>query len=961
ILTPVNLDGQQESSSVSSQYVTSMLNPTSDADWGSKRRRKCKELESASAPLETATRSAGRSTTGSKSRQVSASESAFAEEPVQTISQMDEPLYPVFETGADDQTIVQSSQHPKWFSQRKKPPTLDRDWNKTLPATEKTIPVAEGSSETTTKGYMKNYKNVSQNIRDQLNVEADAVQIILIGIDNNIYSTVDACPNACEIWKAIERLKQVNEIRAKKLARTANPLALVAQQQPVYHPQNHPTHYTHNSSTRSQQAATRIRGKAIINSPSPIYDQEPTMKINKPTNNNLRTSSNTNRANQNNTPRINKCTRYDNQRVVNVAGARENVGTPVVQKSRIQCYNCKEYGHVARECQKPKRAKGVTYHKEKMLLSKYTKNLEKAKKERDELKLILEKLQNSSKSLNTLLESQVNDNDKTKLRYKAASLAVEGFVNSSIILEKQKNRSDKGYHAVPPPFTGNYMPLKCDLRLIDEHFESVSVDVISNIEPSDVKTIDVNHKDVFSTEEPKPVMKNNFSPPIIEDWHSDDESEVDISPIVEVKIVKPGKEHIEFVKSAREIVTNEESPKQHKHHPRGNQQKWNNLMSQRLGSNFKMINKACYVCGSFEHLQYDCDKRVLYLEKTKTAQAKKIVDLKKRDKKEGFLGLRGFLVLLKLLLLVMVSTAGLQSVEERLGHYKKNAVVLTDKINVLNLEVKLRDNVLAKYTKNLEKAEKERDELKLILEKLQNSSKSLNTLLESQVSDKDKTRLRYKAASPAVEGFVNSSKILEKQKNRSDKGYHAIPLPFTGNYMPPKRDLRLIDEYFERVSVDVISNIVPSDVKIVKTIDVNHKDVFNTEEPKPVEEQLYGEARLKLKELMELYTKLSDRVLDLEKTKTAQSNEIVDLKKRVKKLERKRRSKTLRMNLFKIGTSRRRSLGEDDASKQGRNLKQMSIFEESNFDVQAMMDADYELAARLKAKEQRTKKPLTKA
>nr|GEY78612.1 hypothetical protein [Tanacetum cinerariifolium] len=63
-------------------------------------------------------------------------------------------------------------------------------------------------------------------------------------------------------------------------------------------------------------------------------------------------------------------------------------------------------------------------------------------------------------------------------------------------------------------------------------------------------------------------------------------------------------------------------------------------------------------------------------------------------------------------------------------------------------------------------------------------------------------------------------------------------------------------------------------------------------------------------------------VLDLEKTKTAQAKEIVDLKKRVKKLERKRRSRTLRMNIFKIGTSRRRSLGEDDASKQGRNLKQ---------------------------------------
>ncbi|GJX06954.1 hypothetical protein Tco_0194886 [Tanacetum coccineum] len=312
--------------------------------------------------------------------------------------------------------------------------------------TEKTVPVAEGSSETTTEGYMENYKNVSQDIRDQLNAEAEAVQIILTGIDNDIYSTVDACPNACEMWKAIERLKQgesinvqdletnlywefgkftsrdgeslesyysrfykmmnelvrnqcdvtnhqvnvqfllqlqpewqrfvtlvkqsqelktvsyhklydilkqhqneVNEIRAERLARTANPLALVAQQQPVYHPQNHPTQNNQYSSNRSQQP-TRNRGKAIVNSSAPIYDQEPVTvteddemskekeidklmalislsfkKIYKPTNNNLRTSSNTSRANQDNSPRINRGTGYDNHRVVNVDGARDNV------------------------------------------------------------------------------------------------------------------------------------------------------------------------------------------------------------------------------------------------------------------------------------------------------------------------------------------------------------------------------------------------------------------------------------------------------------------------------------------------------------------------------------------------------------------------------------------------------------------------------------------------------------
>ncbi|GJS52028.1 putative ribonuclease H-like domain-containing protein [Tanacetum coccineum] len=84
------------------------------------------------------------------------------------------------------------------------------------------------------------------------------------------------------------------------------------------------------------------------------------------------------------------------------------------------------------------------------------------------------------------------------------------------------------------------------------------------------------------------------------------------------------------------------------------------------------------------------------------------------------------------------------------------------------------------------------------------------------------------------------------------------------------------------------------------------------------------------------------RVLDLETTKTAQAKEIASLKKKVKKLERKRKLKTPGMNLFKIGTSRKRSLGEEDASKQGRNLKQgkqRSIFKESDFDDEGF-DAD---------------------
>ncbi|GJU39638.1 hypothetical protein Tco_1192595 [Tanacetum coccineum] len=121
-----------------------------------------------------------------------------------------------------------------------------------------------------------------------------------------------------------------------------------------------------------------------------------------------------------------------------------------------------------------------------------------------------------------------------------------------------------------------------------------------------------------------------------------------------------------------------------------------------------------------------------------------------------------------------------------LGLWSKRQEKL-ESINVLKLEVRLRDNALDENKKKLEKAEKERDEIKQTLEKFQNSSKSLNNLLESQVSDKFKIGLGYNAASstaasPTVESFVNSSEMLENQE------YHAFPPPFTRNFIPSKPD-----------------------------------------------------------------------------------------------------------------------------------------------------------------------------
>ncbi|GJS19040.1 ribonuclease H-like domain-containing protein [Tanacetum coccineum] len=94
--------------------------------------------------------------------------------------------------------------------------------------------------------------------------------------------------------------------------------------------------------------------------------------------------------------------------------------------------------------------------------------------------------------------------------------------------------------------------------------------------------------------------------------------------------------------------------------------------------------------------------------------------------------------------------AGLESVEARLAHYNKNEAMFEESINVLKLEVRLRDNALNEYKMNLEKAEIDRDQLKQALEKFQNSSKSLNNILESQVIDKFKTGLGYDAATTSL-------------------------------------------------------------------------------------------------------------------------------------------------------------------------------------------------------------------
>nr|GEV16115.1 integrase, catalytic region, zinc finger, CCHC-type, peptidase aspartic, catalytic [Tanacetum cinerariifolium] len=201
---------------------------------------------------------------------------------------------------------------------------------------------------------------------------------------------------------------EVNVLCVERLARNANPLALVttaqANQDPYYLTSR--SHKSHAPSSKPliltrSHTTTRQKGKEIakpITPPSETAfkeDSDPKQaqrdkdmqknlalianyfkKIYKPTNNNFRTSSNSRNKNVDTTLRYkndNHSGQFGNQRTVNVARAREKVGSPVVHQTGIQCFNCKEFRHFAKECRKPKRVKDYAYHKEKMLLCKQAK------------------------------------------------------------------------------------------------------------------------------------------------------------------------------------------------------------------------------------------------------------------------------------------------------------------------------------------------------------------------------------------------------------------------------------------------------------------------------------------------------------------------------------------------------------------------------------------------------------
>ncbi|GJZ01960.1 putative ribonuclease H-like domain-containing protein [Tanacetum coccineum] len=213
-------------------------------------------------------------------------------------------------------------------------------------------------------------------------------------------------------------------------------------------------------------------------------------------------------------------------------------------------------------------------------------------------------------------DSQITENELHDI-HKNNSEVFESASDCSVneIEEENNQENDRfkkveGYHAVLPPYTRNCMPLRPDLSFVglDDYVYKTNVSETITSVPRNKSTTSKSSKD--NLEQPKDVRPNAL---IIEEWESDSDDDCMIRP--SFKQNKPSYAKINFVKSdenTRKSVIEQHTNRQAKNlrksqSPRVDKRNWNGLMTQKLGDGFEFNKKACFVCGSLNHLIKDCN------------------------------------------------------------------------------------------------------------------------------------------------------------------------------------------------------------------------------------------------------------------------------------------------------------------------------------------------------------------
>nr|GEU30269.1 ribonuclease H-like domain-containing protein [Tanacetum cinerariifolium] len=280
-------------------------------------------------------------------------------------------------------------------------------------------------------------------------------------------------------------------------------------------------------------------------------------------------------------------------------------------RTKVECYNCHRKGHFTRECRAP-RNQG---NRNRDTLTKnapvdtYTTN---ALVVQDGIgyQIGLESLE--ARIVVHEKNEAVYEEDIAFLKYDVQSEVLNNVVDSyeSDGDDNQVNnrfKKGEGYHAVPPPCTRNYMPPRADLSFagLDNYvFKSKVRETITSV-PKIETNASKTSKD--SMEKSKTIRS---SAPLIEEHESDSEDKNVFKPKEVMKTVKPSLEKIDIINARNTDVENEnkvEKPKKFSQNPRGNKRNWNGLMTHKLGDRFEFKKKACFVCGSVNHLIKDCD------------------------------------------------------------------------------------------------------------------------------------------------------------------------------------------------------------------------------------------------------------------------------------------------------------------------------------------------------------------